>query len=448
MTRLLIGNDANSLLRKRAGVGWWVQRLVWFAQAGDVLVMPVRPEDDYLRYATSLTGTPLDSLTVVVPPGVDQASPALTPASLADPRLRDAVREAIGGRTVDTVMPLWPDPSVAELAHALQIEEALPGYGFIREGGGFLVNSKSFFRAVAGGVGVPIAPGGSFSDRDGAEQAIVAALDRGESVMVKKTYWSGGAGNEVLSADPDVNPLGARGLVVVADRPQVQAYLNENWEWLTHGGAHEFVVERFYPNSTAHYAEFLITDDASVPAGEGAINSTPLGGDQMLPGMGHNEEIIPSPTLTEAQREKLVEGGHRLCEPLRLMGYRGRCSPDAIVTADGEVVFTEFNGRITASTHTYSVIGDQIVGPDYGRDRLLVSHCWSEDWYTPSFQAAVDTITEAGLAYDPATRKGVVFISALDRHNTLIHVVVAENVDEARAYEKRMDPLFTRQVAR
>ena len=67
MTRLLIANDFNE---DEAGIaearskktGWWAQRMVWFAEDDDVLVMTVEPEPAYLDYVTSLTGVARSSV--------------------------------------------------------------------------------------------------------------------------------------------------------------------------------------------------------------------------------------------------------------------------------------------------------------------------------------------------------------------------------------------------
>ncbi|MEK8174886.1 hypothetical protein NKH77_54995 [Streptomyces sp. M19] len=68
-TRILIGNDFSEDVRTDRGwTGWWVQRIVWFAEPGDILVLPVRPEEAFVDYVTSLTGTDARTLTVVVPP--------------------------------------------------------------------------------------------------------------------------------------------------------------------------------------------------------------------------------------------------------------------------------------------------------------------------------------------------------------------------------------------
>ncbi|MCZ0999673.1 hypothetical protein O1M63_18655 [Streptomyces mirabilis] len=52
-----------------------------------------------------------------------------------------------------------PSASVARFATALGLSEKLPGYDFLAQGGGELVNNKAAFRTLAAAAGVPVAAG-------------------------------------------------------------------------------------------------------------------------------------------------------------------------------------------------------------------------------------------------------------------------------------------------
>ncbi|MFD0723570.1 preATP grasp domain-containing protein [Streptomyces globosus] len=155
MVRLLIGNDWSEELEEPAGTGWAVQRLLWFARDGDVLVLPVPPEEEFLSYVTSLTGTRRDSLEVVVPPPGRTGTGALTADRLTDPAFVAELRKRTAGRPVDEVFALWPDAAVAAAADALGCPGALEGHAFLTQSGGLLGSSKAVFRALAAGVGAP-----------------------------------------------------------------------------------------------------------------------------------------------------------------------------------------------------------------------------------------------------------------------------------------------------
>jgi hypothetical protein len=436
VTRLLIGNDFNGEQRNGAGwVRWGVQRLLWFARDDDVVILPVLPEESFVSYITALTGTRRDSLRIVVPPHRDPNTEIglLIPERLADPEFQGELRAALDGRAVDEVFALWPDTSIVDLARRFGAQTAVPGHAFLSQGGGLLVNSKATFRAIAAGASVPLAVGTVCPDRCSAENAIVEMMADGEPIILKHEYFSSGKGNEILSPRDGVRPIGASRVVIAAGRPAIRNYLAEHWPRLTSGGRRPLVVERYIPNSPAFFVEFLITDDGARFTGQGEMVSAPLAA----------AEIIPARQLTETQLDELIAGGRRLCEPLHAIGYRGRLSADAIVTPAGEVMFTEYNGRITGSTPIYEVIGEQIVG-NYQRDRTLVESVWPDDWSVSSFQHAVNALAEAGLAYCARMRTGVLLISAFDsERKAVMYCIVAEDLETAREYQDKMEPLFS-----
>lgn len=427
MTRILIGNDFSEDVRTDRGwTGWWVQRLTWFAEDGDILVLPVPPEDAFLGYVTGLTGTDAGSLRVVTPPGgADRGM--LTPALLTDAGLVDALRAAIAGRPVTAIVPLWPDAAVAELARELAAEDALPGYGFIAQAGGVLANSKSFFRTVAGGTGVPVPEGAVCTSRTAAQAAIGDLLDGGP-VIVKHDFLSGGWGNEILTADESLRPIGARRAVTIRGAADVRRYLDERWDWLSAGGRGRPVAERYVRDSSAYFAEYLITDDGVTVTGDGELVSAPYAVGQVMPAAG-----LEAPVLDE-----LYDGARRLAEGMRAIGYRGSLGPDAIVTPQREVLFTEFNGRITGSTHIYARIGQRVVGPGYGKDRMILERVWPEGWSVPSFTAAAERVTAAGLGYDPLTRTGLIWTNAFDGVRGVMYCVVAPDLETAWAGDRQL----------
>ncbi|MEV4557903.1 peptide ligase PGM1-related protein [Kitasatospora sp. NPDC049285] len=432
--RVLLGNDFSEDVRDdRRWTGWWVQRLIWFARDGDVLVLPGAPDEAFLEYATALTGTRRDTLTVVVPPAEDaEAAGTLGPARLADPSFVAELRKAVDGRRVAHLSALWPDPAVARLARQLGLAAAMPGHGFVSQGGGLLVNSKSVFRAVAGGAGVPVPDGAVCTNPESAERVVLDLLEGGEAVVLKHDFLSGGRGNEILSTDPTVRPIGARRVVHVTGAGDVRDYLAERWAWLSGGGRSRPVVERYHRDSSAFFAEYLVGDSGTDLGGTGELLSAPYAVGQVMPAQGLEPEVL----------DQLFRGAERLGEALRAIGYRGVLSPDAIVTPEREVLFTEFNGRVTGSTHIYGVIGRTVTGAGFGRDRIILERVWPEGWSTPSFAAALARLTEAGLAYRPDTRTGVVLTNAFDGVNGVMYCVVAEDLDRAWACDRSLAELF------
>jgi hypothetical protein len=432
MTRILIGNDfAEDVRTDRSWTGWWVQRLLWFARDSDILVLPEEPDRDFMNYATSLTGTNAHALKIVIPEAGVAGYGTLTPDRLASLDFVGRLDEALQGRQVTEVFALWPDAAVARLARVLGVCAAMPGHGFVEQAGGVLVNSKSVFRAIAAGTGVPVPQGAVCTSRKVAEQAVLDLLDDGPAIL-KHDFLSGGRGNEILSRTSDVRPVGARRAIQVSGQADVRAYLNERWEWLSSGGRGRPVVERYHRDSSAYFAEFLLRDDGVELTGTGELLSAPYAVGQVMPASALEPEVF----------DAMVEGGRRLSEALRAMGYRGVLGPDVIVTPDRQVLFTEYNGRVTGSTHIYGVIGERIVGPGYGVDRMILERVWPEDWDVSSFAAAQDTLVRAGMQYDPERRTGVVFTNAFDATKGVMYCIVAEDLDQAWAADRALAGVF------
>ncbi|KOG89654.1 preATP grasp domain-containing protein [Streptomyces varsoviensis] len=447
MPRLLIGNDftedlENAGEQRLATARWHAKRAVFFARDHDVLVLPEAPDDSFVRYVTALTGTDPASLAVVTPP-----EPAmLTPATLADPSLRERVRATLAGRRIDAVIPLHPDPAAVDLARGLGLLDAVAGHAFIAQGGGSLANSKAVFRALAAGTGAPIPEGAVCADPEAAARAVCPLFEQGHPVIVKHEYRQATRGNEILSPVGGITAWGARRLTVLGDSGAVAGYLRDHWGELAGDGGqgHRLVVERYFPGSTALFAEFTLTDAGTGPGtggGSGTGRGTgtgiePAGQGEMVYDPKPSAQIMPVRTVDPELTAELLARGRALCEPLHAMGYRGTLSTDAIVTPAGQLYFTEFNGRTTGSSHIYAEIGARIVGPDYPARRVLLEHV---AWPVTSFDRAVAALSDAGLAYSQDTRTGVVISTAFDAaYKDLCFCAVSEDLAGARKLRQRV----------
>lgn len=431
--RLLIGNSTNIDLVgefEKSGAAWWAQRLLWFAREGDVLVLPVRPEEEYLDYVTGTLGIDRGSLRLLVPPPGADGTARLTADRLAHPDFLGELNAAIADRPIEQCFTIWPDASVVALARRLGIADHLPGQAFAGQGGGALVNSKAVFRAIAAGAGVPVPDGAVCGNPADAEEAIWELLADDRAVIIKHEYYSGGVGNHILSRAEGIQPYGAPRVSVVPDRPAVGKFLVAEWDRFTSGGRHRLVVEEYFPGSRAVFSELLITDGGIQFGADGEMFYAPIA----------NAQAIPAPGQPPGRMAEVTEHARRLCEPLRAMGYRGWLGADAIVTPAGDVMFTEYNGRVTGSTHLHEVLGRRVVGPDFARDRVLFERV---GWRVPSFREALDAITAAGLAYDARTRTGALFCSAFDPDTgTIWYCAVAPDMDAIRELERRLADLF------
>lgn len=422
----MVGDLSRLSERARKGGAWGAQRMLWFAQDSDVVVLPWRPPSYLLEYVTSMTGTDPRSLTILVPPAGALGTDLLTPDRLADPVLISELRAAIVGEDVERVVTCFDDQAVVELCETLGVQEALAGYAFSAQGGVALVNSKAVFRAVATGIGLTIAPGVVTADPARALSTLRRILGQGHPAMIKQEYAGGGFGNTIVAPHDGVRPSGAAEVTVLPDSEAVAEYLGSTWHWMTAGGESRVVIERFFTDCTTVYAEFEVTDAASELSGTGEILMEPVAAG----------EVVPPPSLRSELHDELVREGRRICDTFRALGYRGRVSADAIATPDGELLFTETNGRVTGSTHLHTVLRDRMLGPQRSDARTLLER---DSWPVRSFPAAVAALERSGLAFDRATGEGVVLTANyVDVTGAVMYCAVAATSAAARALESRV----------
>ncbi|MDX6353921.1 MAG: hypothetical protein QOF98_824 [Streptomyces sp.] len=446
MRTLLIGNSRTEEMvgdlaalspQSREAAGYGAHRMLWWAKEGDILVLPTAPDDAFADYVAGLTGTPRGSLTVLTPAPGRLGDGLLTPDRLTDPSLCGALRKALartssGDPAELRILPVYADTAVAGLARRLSAEAALPGHAFHAQGGSALVNSKAAFRAVAAGAGVPTAPGTVVSDPGQAARAIDNLLGEGHSAILKQEFSGGGLGNEILAPAPGVEPAGAPRVLVLSGSAAVDAYVAERWPWLTGGGRHRLVVERYYPGAVPVYAEFDVADHAVELVGTGEMLMDPVVVGEIVPALA----TLPADVVAE-----LITVGRRLCEAYRALGYRGTISADAYRTAEGEIRFSEANGRITGSTHLHTVMGARLVGPALRPRRVFLGG----ECPAPSFPVALAAVAAAGLGFDRATGTGVVLVNHFGpAAGSVMYCVIAENVAGARDRQRALTPLLAK----
>lgn len=423
MSRLLIANDCPAQMVGAApgfseGLAIWSLRILWYMEAGDILVLPLEPDLGHVDYIAELKGIQPNQIQIVVAPA--GAFAHLSPDRMTHPALYEAIRLALRGRLLTTVLPLTPDASVSALAHALGASCQLPGASFAQQGGGILANSKVSFRAIAAGAHVPIPEGTVANSPEEASQVLHAfLLTQGVPAIIKKEFGQGCRGNEVLTPVMGIESNGGRSCLVLSDRGAIETYIENQWAWLSNAGQHGVVIEQYFPGSAAIFVEFSLTETGVTFAGLGEMLARPIADGQVIPPVGLSPTTIA----------KLVTGGYRLSAAMHAIGYRGMLSADAIVTPCAQVLFNEYNGRITGSTHIYAIVGDHIVGKAAMQHRVLLER---RGWSAPSFQTAVDNLKRSGLAYNPVTQTGVILTGTfIPTRKVISYTVVATDLDAA-----------------
>ncbi|MGW1411732.1 preATP grasp domain-containing protein [Streptomyces sp. NPDC002403] len=405
--RILIGNHIDPSIRERGDMRAWTQRLLWFARPGDLLILCCEPDTAFVDYALAHTGVNREELTVLTTPSGAWDDRLLAPASLTVPAFVDRVRSALGpagAGAVSEVFALWPSAAVARLADVLGVADRFPGAAFFGQGGGEIGNNKANFRALAAAAEVPILPGRVCRSRTEAIEATDALLECSApgAVMVKQAHNGAGVGNQLLVRDTEmaVDHVGARHLHHLTPGPNgVAAYWAERWPWASGEGRWPVVIEEFAPGADAVYSEHYASDEGTRATEAGRL---------LYVGRRLSHQVVPLGSVTEAARAALLDGGARLAEAYRAFGYRGHLSADALVLPDGSVVFTEVNAQVSGSLHIYQAIAHGIVDIVAEPARQVVEYHVPPTWAVPSFTAFLAALDELDLAYDPATRTGVI----------------------------------------
>lgn len=433
--RILIGNDVDDSLLLKKDISAWAQRIFWFAEDNDLIVLMRPPDERFVRYVTSLTGVDPASLKVhVVPPGRFDRR-LLDPQCLTDEEFLRNVSKDLDG--VSRIFALWPSPQVSHFASTLGLLDLWPGADFFSQSGGELVNNNANFRAFAASCGVRTARGEVCRTVDDA----VAAMNRllgGETsaLMVKQAHAGAGAGNQIVTRDEDLETdhAGGRHFHVLGPGPDgVRAYWAERWEWASANGRYAVVIEEFQRRARSVYAEFHC-DDSGVRLME---VGTLIFEKRVL-----TQELLPFRDLTEDVRARLVTSAARLAEFYRTMGYRGHLSADAVVTEDGEVTFTEVNAQVTGSTHLYSVIAHRIVDTSCDPERSVVQCLSPPHWAMADLDEFLNGADEVGCLYDEDSRKGVIAVMPVipdAGKGALLYCIVFDTEDERQVMFQKLD---------
>ena len=399
--RLWIGSDGPASLGQQADVRAMTQRVLWFAREGDAVVLMDTPNPAFVAHVTGLTGVDPARLRFHVLPS-RWAGGNFDAWSLLDPRFQDAL--GADAAAAAEVVALWPCPEVAWLVRSLGIEDRLPGAAFWREGGGALANSKVVFRALAGGAGVPVAPGGVCRSREDAYSLSGHLLRRGHAFVVKRDYGGGGLGNEIVASGPlAVSHAGHASAERVEPTPQsLGAYWDRRWDWASEGGARPFVVEAFVPDARTLYVEVACTDGGG---GGGNIGELQFERGRVA------REVFPAQGVPPAALDALHGGARRLAVAYQSIGYRGHLSLDSVVTPEGRVCFTEANARFTTSTHLYEPIAERVARAAEAPGRVIVQATSPRSWQLADLGAFLGPLARHGLAFDCATRTGVLAVT-------------------------------------
>lgn len=402
--RLLIGNDLDDSLLRKIDVRAWAQRILWFAEDGDAVVLMDEPDPAFVEHVTGLTGVDKSTLRFLVLPGGGRFERRMFDHhQLLDEEFLSCARTELAG--VDRVLALWHSPLVQVFLEEIGLGELWPGGPLYAQNGAECLNSMGNFRVFARGARVPIADGTVCRTIDDAVLLTSRLLERYPAVMVKKAHGGAGAGNLLLTTDRTLDGEGSgnarRVEILQADAAELRRFWEDHWEWASAHGRYPVVIEQYFAGARSLYVEFHLDERGPT------VNEI---GELQFEGRRQVREVVPVRSLETRLRTKLVDAAHALASYYHRLGHRGFLSTDAVVYGAGRFAFTEVNAQFTGSSHLYGVVSNRVVRA-WERGLTVTQLASPDEWSLSDLSQLITVLREERLDFAAGRNECVIPIT-------------------------------------
>jgi hypothetical protein len=244
--------------------------------------------------------------------------------------------------------------------------------------------------------------------------------------MIKQDLNSGSAGNTALTVFDEDRLIGASRVRRLGVDTDVSALADELWADVAVQRNTRVVVEAYHRSTAVHYTEHYIHGPGRAPTlmnfGEMRMEPTFIGFE------------IPCQRLDPFTIGEMTSHAMNLCREAGDRGFTGFMNCDSIITEDGRVMFTEFNGRMGDCTHI-DYLARALVGDDYQRTHVVLSRNWVA---AKSFTETLEGLDAAGLLFDHSDGSGVIIpIDGVERCGVIDYMVIGHSAEHARDIEDR-----------
>jgi hypothetical protein len=405
-------------------------RMAWFAEAGDIVVLPRDLSPQLKVYIARTMGYEAGSVTYLTPDWGSTHCRPIRAHELLHTGLAERLSRLIGDPANWSLYPYCYERSTQQFAERLGLDGERDVRPFVKQGGAELLNDKRVFRSVAAGRGVAIAEGAVCATQWQLEECIASLIDVTGAVIIKQDRHSGGFGNLIVSRSDKTGAQGAPEVLVAKDESQIRDQSRIAWARLAYAERAPLIVEVYYPVSSAVTAEFKVdaASNAVTFLNCGEVRQAPI-----LSGL-----IMPS-AVPPYQLASFVAGATELARLCCDLGYDGLVNIDGIVTADGKVIVNEFNGRIGGCSHIHHIL-QAVAGPRYGDELTVVSHSRT---VAISIDQAFGILDERKLAFDAKAGRGIV-VTGEDTSGTgyLEYLSIAPSRAEAMSLEAEFEGIL------
>jgi hypothetical protein len=411
----------------------YASRMAWFAEPGDIVVLPRRASPEYEAYVARTMGYQPGAVTYVTPDWSNGHFRPIGSHELLHMGLAERITGLIGGSRQWSVQAYCHERGIQQFAERLGLDGNTKP--FVTQGGVELLNDKRIFRSLAAGRGVAIAQGAVCSTEWEMEACVRSLIDVTGALIIKQDRHSAGHGNLIISRKEAAGAQGALEVLLAADETQLRDQSRIVWARLAYAEQTPLIVEVYYPVSAAVTAEFRVNASAN---GVTFLNCGEIRQAPVLSGL-----IMPC-VLPPYKLAGFIAGATELARLCCDMGYEGLVNVDGIVTIAGDVIINEINGRIGGCSHIHHIL-QAVAGPDYGDKLVVMSH--SKKVAMPSKQA-FGILSEHGLAFDAKSARGIIITgedTAASGH--LDYLSIAPSREEAASLEMAFESILGRDEA-
>jgi hypothetical protein len=393
-------NPTDTYLRAMAVV---TPRMLWEASPGDCVVTLAPFGTAFLDYVASVIDLPIDQVEIIAPPDISLAPVLETAAEL------DALDRVAARRRLE---PFVLDHAVLDFARRTGVR--LHPYSANPDDSTLEVvrfmNTKSGFREIAAGLGLPIANGGFAAAPAELEEALVSFLADRQAAIIKPNRSSTGFGNKVI-------PAGSTESVIRSVRAALADQPARTCGW---------VYEEFLPFHCTPSTEVLIGDSGIThfcSCDQRTVNNAWTG--------------MVAPAAAGEHLQALQTASMTIGRWLHDEGYRGIFDLDGGVH-DGGLVVTETNVRLTAGIYLEKLA------------RRLRPYDSPVHWRADSRQSrasigfldAVRRLAAAGLDGRSADARAVLTVDTCDLDGRWRYLVVGRDPEVVTEAERAVEELL------
>ncbi|TBX46036.1 hypothetical protein [Bacillus thuringiensis] len=430
----LVGETKNHTPYMLASASIVANRLSWFVEEGDILLLPYSISREFQEYMCKLLRINPDKISILSPPdSEEEKTKLLTFDILTDERLYEKVRGLAGSNDSIGILPYYFDRAVAQFAQHMNTNVYPHTVEFLLQGGSEVLNSKVEFRRIAASHNIPVAEGMNCYSKNELQKAILALITKTGSVIVKQDVNAGGDGNIVLTKNIDKKePKGAFETIYYDPNIPIEETVSYLWSKLIGFRNTALVIEVYYETVGVYYSELAVSRQNLRPL---LLNF----GDMRMEPVWNGFEI-PTSNMDPYTLVEFISSSTALANVARERGYEGNINIDGLLTDDGKLMISEINGRNGGCSHIH-YLAQKLYGENYAKDYKILTR--NKIKAGKSLAKLLDLLQQDNLLVTKEYQEGVIILTEdFARTETIEYMVVGKGDINAKKIEDKALHLF------